>query len=309
MKPIDDLLQQHDTMSRRQLLKGLAGAAAAAAITPAAAHAQFYGKGPLKATWVSHYTYVAPDMKKTRDWYHEVFGMQIGHEDAKQAHLWYGDNSVNSAGVNWGDSLMIVRQANAGEQAPRIERFAFAIEKWDAKAVEDELKKHGLQPKSDDRGFWFNDPEGNEVGVFARDYMTRPAARPEKPAVWRATNANHIVFLYKDYKKVGAWYKDLLDMRESSDLGRDLYLWFRVSAFIPTAMREGGKSSAELNSLDHVAYSIEPYNSEEVEAELRKRKMIQPDAKVKGSLGINCVDVNGFKTQICDKLLVLNSSR
>lgn len=295
-------------MNRRQLLQTLAGAAAATAVaTPAGA--QFHGKGPLKATWVSHYTYVAPDMKKTRDWYHEVFGMQIGHEDAKQAHLWYGDNSVNSAGVNWGDTLMIVRQATAGEQAPRIERFAFAIEKWDAPEVEKELKHHGLKPKSDDRGFWFKDPDGNEVGVFARDYMTRPASTVEKPAVWKATNANHIVFLSKDYRKLGDWYKDLLDMRESSDLGRDLYLWFRVTAFIPTATREGGKSSAELNSLDHIAYSIEPYNSEAVEAELRRRKMIQPEANVKGSLGINCVDLNGFKTQVCDKLLVLNSSR
>src|SRR5437016_13357527 len=157
------------TMNRRQLLRTLAGTAAATAVA-APARAQFHGKGPLKATWVSHYTYVAPDMKKTRDWYHEIFGMQIGHEDAKQAHLWFGDNSVNSAGVNWGDTLMIVRQANAGEQAPRIERFAFAIEKWDAPAVEAELKRHGLQPKSDDRGFWFNDPDGNECGVFARDY-------------------------------------------------------------------------------------------------------------------------------------------
>jgi catechol 2,3-dioxygenase-like lactoylglutathione lyase family enzyme len=295
-------------MNRRQLIHALMGAAATTAVAPTL-EAQFHGKGPLKSTWVSHYTYVAPDMKKTRDWYHEMFGMQIGHEDARQAHLWFGDSSVNSAGVNWGDTLMIIRQANAGEQSPRIERFAFAIEKWDAPAVEAELKRHGLEPKSDDRGFWFNDPDGNEVGVFARDYITRPAGKSEGGSIWKATNVNHIVFLSKDYKKLGAWYKDLLDMRESSDLGRDLYLWFRVSAFIPTATREGGKSSAELKSLDHIAYSIEPYNSAQVEAELRKRKLIQPDANVTGSLGINCVDVNGFKTQVCDKLLVLNSSR
>lgn len=296
------------TINRRQVLQTIGGAAAAS-LAAAPVSAQFHGKGPLKATWVSHYTYVAPDMKKTRDFYQAMFGMQAGHEDAKQAHLWFGDNSVNSAGVNWGDTLMIVRQANAGEQAPRIERFAFAIEKWDAPAVEAELKRHGLQPKSDDRGFWFNDPDGNEVGVFARDYMTRPPLTNDTPKVWKATNVNHVVFLSKDYQKLGAWYKDLLDMRESSDLGRDLYLWFRVTAFIPTATREGGKSSAELNSLDHIAYSIEPYRSPEVEAELRRRNMIRPEAKVKGSLGINCVDINGFKTQICDKLLVLNSSR
>jgi catechol 2,3-dioxygenase-like lactoylglutathione lyase family enzyme len=295
-------------MNRRQLIRTFVGTAAVSGFSSRAS-AQFHGTGPLKATWVSHYTYVAPDMKKTRDWYHEMFGMQIGYEDSKQTHLWFGDSSVNSAGVTWGDTLMIVRQADAGEQAPRIERFAFAIEKWDAPAVEAELKRRGLRPKSDDRGFWFNDPDGNEVGVFARDYITRPSRRTEASSVWKATNVNHIVFLSQDYKKLGAWYKDLLDMRQSTDLGRDLYLWFRVSAFIPTATREGGKSSADLKSLDHIAYSIEPYKSSEVEAELRRRKLIPAEAKVKGSLGINCVDLNGFKTQVCDKLLVLNSSR
>ena len=35
-----------------------------------------------KAAWLSHYTYVAPDLAVTRDWYNEVFGMQIGHQEA-----------------------------------------------------------------------------------------------------------------------------------------------------------------------------------------------------------------------------------
>src|SRR5438128_3236896 len=131
MKNLFENLQERK-MDRRQLMTGVVLAAAAAAVP------SFAANGAMKASWVNHYTYVAPDMKKTRDWYHEVFNMQIGHEDAKQAHLWYGDNTVNSAGVNWGDSLMIVRQANPGEQAPKIERFAFAVEKWDAQAVEAE---------------------------------------------------------------------------------------------------------------------------------------------------------------------------
>ena len=68
----------------------------------------------LKATWLSHHTYVAPDLSETKDWYQEVFGMQLGYEDAKQAHLWFGDEG--------GDTLMIVRQASAEETAPRLRR-------------------------------------------------------------------------------------------------------------------------------------------------------------------------------------------
>lgn len=275
-------------MNRRQFI----GALAVTAMKPA---------GGLKAVWVSHYTYVASDLKKTIDWYHEVFGMQIGHQDAKQAHLWYGDKG--------GDTLMIVRQANAGEAAPRIERFAFAIDHWDKNAVGAELKRRGLQPKADDKGFWFNDPDGFEIGVFAKDYMKRPSVPASKPMLWKTLSANHIVELSENYKRLGAWYKDLLNLRQTSDAGRDVYQWFGDSVWIPTATRPGEKTSVALKSLDHVAYTIENYKSEEVEAELRRRKMIKPEADVKGSLGINCIDINGFKTQVCDKILVPDAEK
>ena len=272
----------------------LAAAAAATTSTEAA--------GGMKATWVNHHTYVAPDLKKTRDWYHEVFGMQIGHEDAKTSHLWYGDKG--------GDTLMIIRQANAGEDAPRIERFAFTVDNWDKKAVETDLKRRGLNPQSDtDKGFWFKDPEGNEIGVFSKDFIKRPAEKPEKPFLWKALSANHIVVTSPDYKKLGGWYKDLLALKETSDGGRDVYQWFGDSVWIPTAVSEGKKPSGQLKSLDHVALTIANYNSDAVAAELRKRKMIAETANVAGNLGINCVDINNFKTQVCDITLVPDSEK
>src|SRR5438093_13180691 len=111
------------TMNRRLAMQGIALAAAAAAV---GAVPRAFAAGGIKAVWLNHYTYVAPDLKKTRDWYHEVFGMQIGHEEAKLSHMWYGDN---------GDTLMIVRQAEAGEASPRIEKFVFTMDKFDMTAV------------------------------------------------------------------------------------------------------------------------------------------------------------------------------
>ena len=248
----------------------------------------------LKATWVNHYTYVAPDLKKTRDWYHEVFGMQIGHEEPKLTHMWYGDKG--------GDTLMIIRQANAGEDAPRVEKWAFTIDNFDKKAVEAELKRRGTQPKADtDKGFWFNDPDGFEIGVFARNYIKRPAAKAEKPAVWKAISANHIVILSPNYRKLADWYKDLLSLRETHDSGRDTYQWFGDTVWIPTNTREGQKTSVALKSLDHVAYTIETFRKDEVEAELKRRNL---NPRLDTDLSFNCVDVNGFKTQVCDKQLV-----
>jgi len=276
------------TMNRRQLMKALAVAATAASTPALAADAR------LKATWVSHYTYVAPDLKKTRDWYHEVFGMQVGHEEPKISHLWYGDQG--------GDTLMIIRQANAGEAAPRIERFAFTVDNWDKKAVEAELKRRNLQPKSDgERGFWFDDPDGFEIGVFAKNYAKRLSAPAGTPQLWKALSVNHVVELSRDYRKLADWYKDVLTLRETHDSKRDTYQWFGDSVWIPTTIGNNPKTSAELKSLDHVAYTIENYKKDEVQAELERRNL---KPRLDTDLSFNCVDINGFKTQVCDKQLV-----
>ena len=276
-------------ISRRQLLQGMAAAATAAALPLASEAAAF------KGAWVNQYTYVVPDLNKTADWYVEVFGMQKGHADAKQVHLWYGDTV--------GDTLMIVRQAEAGEKAPGIEKFGFTIDNWDRGAVEAELRRLGRRPRSDtDKGFWFDDPDGNEIGLFATDYVERPAASSAEPMLWKAVSANHIVILTEDYEAMAAWYKDLLDLRQTRDSGRDTYLWLSDSVWIPTMVREDGMTSAALGTLDHVAYSIETFEKESVEAELQRRNL-QPQLDAEYSF--NCVDINGFKTQVCDKKLVV----
>jgi hypothetical protein len=197
---------------------------------------------------------------------------------------------------------MIIRQANPGEDAPRVERFAFTIDNWDKKSIEAELARRGLQPKSDgDKGFWIKDPDGLEFGVFAKDYMKRPAPKAEKPALWKALSVNHSVNYSPNYRKVADWYKDLLGLRETHDSGRDTYQWYGDSVWIPTSLREGGKTSAALNSLDHVAYTIENFKKDEVEAELKRRNL---NPRLDTDLSFNCVDINGFKMQVCDKELV-----
>ena len=276
-------------ISRRQLLQGMAAAATAAALPVRSEAAAF------KGTWVNQYTYVAPDLNKTVDWYVEVFGMQRGHTDAKQVHLWYGDTG--------GDTLMIVRQAEAGEIAPRIDKFGFTIADWDRTAVEAELRRLGRRPQSDtEKGFWFDDLDGNEIGLFAADYVERPSASSAAPMLWKAVSANHIVILTEDYEAMAVWYKDLLDLRQTRNSGRDTYLWLSDSVWIPTMVREDGMTSAALGTLDHVAYSIETFEKESVEAELQRRNL---KPVLDAEYSFNCVDINGFKTQVCDKELVV----
>jgi hypothetical protein len=64
-----------------------------------------------------------------------------------------------------------------------------------------------------------------------------------------------------------------------------------------------------LKTLDHVAYTITNYKTDDVAAELKRRKMIAADSNPNGSLGINCVDINNFKTQVCDITLVPDAEK
>jgi hypothetical protein len=233
-------------------------------------------------------------MKKTVDWYIEVFGMQKGSANAKETHLWFGDVQ--------GDTLMIVRQAQAGDVAPGITKMGFTVNYWDKTAVEAELKRRDLNPQSDtDKGFWFKDPEGNEIGVFSKDWLKRPSAKPVKPVLWRAISANHIVVTSPDYRKLANWYMDLLAFNETTDSGRDVVEWFGDTCWLPTQVGQGRQSSGELRTFDHCALTIENYETRAVALELKRRKMIPEtsNAETTNSLGINCVDVNNFKSQVC----------
>jgi hypothetical protein len=73
------------------------------------------------------------------------------------------------------------------------------------------------------------------------------------------------------------------------------------TVWIPTQTRNGGANSATLGTLDHVAYTIADFKKDEVEAELKKRNL---NPRLDTDLSFNCVDINGFKTQVCDKQLV-----
>src|ERR1041385_5782018 len=82
---IAKLLQDFEAgrMSRRQLIQSLALASAAASSAPAAATE---GNG-FKAITVNHISYQVADYAKTRDFYGNLLGMKVSHDDGKQRYL------------------------------------------------------------------------------------------------------------------------------------------------------------------------------------------------------------------------------
>src|SRR5437879_390375 len=119
-------------MSRRQLIQSLAMASAAAS---AAAGETGTSLG-MKAVNLNHISYQVADYTKTRDWYKDVLGMGVSHDDGKQCYLTFGDGS-------W---VLPRNQRNPGT-APKVDHIAYTIETWDAGKVKAKLEGYGLTPR------------------------------------------------------------------------------------------------------------------------------------------------------------------
>jgi len=148
-------------MSRRQLIQSLAMAAGAAAAVGAvpAAGAAAEGTG-FKAVAVNHISYQVADYAKTRDFYADLFGMSVSHDDGRQAYLSFGDHGT------W----LLPRNAREGSTPPKVDHIAYTIENWDKDKVEAELKRRGLTPRADtDNSFHVKDPDGFDLQISGKD--------------------------------------------------------------------------------------------------------------------------------------------
>jgi catechol 2,3-dioxygenase-like lactoylglutathione lyase family enzyme len=136
-------------MDRRQLIRSLALASVAAgAAGPAAAEGRV-----LKATNINHVSYQVKDYAKTRDFFADLFGMQVSEDDGKQCRLACGNN------------LMVVRTRPTN--TPRVDHIAFTLENWDRdkEAMAEEIKRRGLKVIQGDTktSLHIQDPDGFEI--------------------------------------------------------------------------------------------------------------------------------------------------
>src|SRR3984957_8000251 len=144
-------------MDRRQLIRSIAVAAAAAAAAPPSAAE---GKG-FQAVAVNHISYVCADYAKTRDFYADLLGMKVSHDDGKQCYM------------SFGDTFLLPRNARTGktpQTTPNISHIAYTIDHWDKKEVEAELLRRGLAPRPDtDDSFHVKDPDGYDLQISGKN--------------------------------------------------------------------------------------------------------------------------------------------
>jgi hypothetical protein len=83
-------------------------------------------------------------------------------------------------------------------------------------------------------------------------------------------------------------------MKVSKDNGRQCYLSFGDTFLLPRNVRNGGQTPR----VDHIAYTIETWDKNKVEAELKRRGMTpRPDTED----SFHAKDPDGFDLQISGK--------
>src|SRR6266481_4063337 len=132
-KTIRGLLASYEKghINRRQLIGGLMMVVAGA---EAASDAPTYNK----AMSINHIAINVSDVKRSTDFYRDVFGMSVTMQDEKSAALLF-----NNIGL-------IIRPGN---NPGTISHFMMGVDNYDAEKMVAELKSHALDPRKDQDSF------------------------------------------------------------------------------------------------------------------------------------------------------------
>ncbi len=120
-----------------------------------------------------------------------------------------------------------------------------------------------------------------------------PAIAAEGSA-FKVVAVNHISYQVADYAKTRDFYADLFGMKVSQDTGRQCNMAFGDSFLLPRNARAGSTPPR----VDHIAYTIDNWDKNKVEAEL-KRRGLNPRPDTENSFHVK--DPDGFDLQISGK--------
>ena len=132
------------------------------------------------------------------------------------------------------------------------------------------------------------------TGIAAASAGGTALAAPSASKKFKAVAVNHISYGVADYRRTRDFYADLLGMRVSEDDGKQCALSFGDTFIIPRRTHQPDNKPF----VEHIAYTIENWDKETVEAELRRRGL-NPVADTDDSFHIK--DPDGFDLQIAGK--------
>ena len=145
---ISGLLQryEHGTLTRRDLVAGLAALVAAGGRTASAQSAPV-----LKATRIDHVSVQVSDLARSKDFYTKAFGLKVRMEEANLVQLGSDDHG-----------FLVLRKDTP---AAKVDHFGISVVGFTREMVTQALKVHGMAPKDDKgaMGFHATDPDGYSI--------------------------------------------------------------------------------------------------------------------------------------------------
>lgn len=239
-----------------------------------------------KTAALDHISFLVPDYRKEAAFYIALMNWKLRSDDGKQAVLDIGD---------WGSAIF--KAAPPEQTTALVDGFAFAIDPWNAKKVETELSKRGLNPVADKDGkgfesFHVKDPDGFNVQICNSKGLVKARKTPAtaKLAVdlpfestnWHTVWLDHFSFGAGNYKAKVSFYMNLIGWKGTYDEGSQEEV---LMGDVGDALLRGpnpfdpnfgkppanGKGRTRTPGIDHISFGIQPWDSDAIKDGLEKR--------------------------------------
>lgn len=142
-------------MTRRQLVKLVAGAAATMALVGRSTSAIAAESSTFTATGVNHIALNVPDIDVSRDFYVKHLGMEVSRQGSNNCFMNCGNNFV----------------ALFKSPTPGMNHYCYSVKNYDVRDAEEKLKAAGLKPRVAGNRIYFPDPHGLEVQLASDTHM------------------------------------------------------------------------------------------------------------------------------------------
>jgi catechol 2,3-dioxygenase-like lactoylglutathione lyase family enzyme len=250
----------------------------------------------FKATAVNHIAYGVADYARSRDFYMDLLGMKCTFDDGRRCSVAFGSPKRE----------IYIGPSRQPDQKPFVDHMAYSIANFDAKEVEEKLKKYGFDPKYDgDFGWTIEDPDGYRIQICAEEGIFPGAATrgsttegkvptgkaAHRGGIFTTTAVNHISYQVPDYKRSRDFYMDLLGMRLAFEDGIKCSVAFgEIEDAIYIVQRPTGPN------VDHYAFSVADFDLEDSKKKLEAFGLHpEPD----GDSAWTVLDPDGYRLQVC----------
>jgi catechol 2,3-dioxygenase-like lactoylglutathione lyase family enzyme len=251
-----------------------------------------------RTTGLDHLSFRVAEPRKEAAFYAALMGWRIRSDDGTRVVMDMGDWGTVIFRQAPAESFAAPVQAN-GAPARRepvravVEGYGFAIEPWNARTVERELLKRGLNPVADNdregfESFHVKDPDGfdlqigNGRGYLAARNKSRAnaastVAAPFESTGWQTVWLDHLSFNVANYKASVSFYVNLLGWGPTYDEGSQNEL---MIGDVGDIIIRGGNPldpgfaqapNARAGQVDHISFGISPWDTDGVKAALEQR--------------------------------------